>query len=102
MSEEEEKKLKNKISVTDHAVLRYTQRVIGINTDYVKESIRNDEHQLIRYLQKIGLISINKIKEEILNKELLRIVGLFGSDGYFRNRKYLVVLKQYKIVTIIK
>lgn len=102
MTDEEFNRIRKEIHVCDHAVLRYTQRILGMNTDYVNKSLMHNEKTLIRWLNKKGLINIQSIKNDILDYQLINLVDLFGPDGYYRTKKYLVVMKSGKVVTIIK
>ena len=64
----------NSLSVTDHAVLRYAERFMGIDTD--------------------------KIRAEILDKSVVDQIVLLGSGKMQHKDGYAVVVKNGTVVTI--
>ena len=63
------------IGVTDHAVVRFFERVLGFD--------------------------ISEIESAILTSEVLMHVKNLGGDGHFPNENFKVVMKGYKVLTVI-
>ena len=64
----------NKTEVTDHAVLRYLERVENINTE--------------------------KIRKKILSRNAIKIINQFGGNGSFSVDNIKITVVNNKIVTI--
>lgn len=66
---------KDEINVTDHAIVRYFERVIGLNID--------------------------EVKQKIITDEVLRLVTKLGGTGTLPNNNFKLVLEDWNVVTII-
>ena len=62
------------ISITDHALVRYIERIYGLDTE--------------------------KLRKEILNQELQELAKTLGGSGKYTFNNITFVLDNYKIVTI--
>ena len=65
-----------KISISDHALIRYMERVCDIDLDAMRKTITEDE-------------------------ELLRNIKKFHGEGKFMLNDYTLVVKDYNIVTLM-
>lgn len=75
--EDEIKKIEkdDKIRVSEHAILRYFERVLGFNMDAVEK--------------------------EILSKEVLSMIKTLGGNGSYPNKNFKVIMKDNTVTTII-
>jgi len=60
------------------------------------------EHALLRYLQRVLDLDMNAVVDSIANKELFELVKENGGSGTFHDKGYELRISDYKIVTIIK
>lgn len=58
------------------------------------------EHALLRYCERVKGIDLEKAKEEILSEEVLKYIDMFGS-GTFRFNGIGLVVKDRSVITII-
>ncbi len=67
--------LSNTIEISDHAIVRYTERVLGYDIDY--------------------------IKKQILTTEIQELIETLGGNGNYPNKDFKVVVKNNTVVTIV-
>jgi ribosomal protein L15 len=58
------------------------------------------EHAILRYIERVLEINIEKIKSEILTDEIIERNKILGSGKYKNNKKFEVVIKDNIVVTI--
>lgn len=68
-------KRNKKLIVTEHALLRYCERVLGIN--------------------------LKEVEAEILSPEIIELVEKLGGTGQYPNRDFKVVIKNFVITTVL-
>lgn len=91
---EEERKLK---SVEEElAILKATQSVQNKKV----QAISITDHALVRYIERIYGLDTEKLRKEILNQELQEIAKTLGGSGKYTFNNITFVLDNYKIVTI--
>jgi hypothetical protein len=66
----------------------------------VKEP-RVSEHAIVRYFERVKGYNIQEIENEILSEEVLNLVDTLGGSGGFPNKDYQVVMKDYTVITIV-
>lgn len=65
------------------------------------KSFRVSEHAIVRYFERIKGFNIQEIEDEILSKEILEMSETLGGNGKYPNKKgYHVVMKDNCVVTI--
>jgi len=69
------KKGKGKVGVSEHAIVRYFERVKGFNID--------------------------DIKDEILNEEVLALLDVLGDSGKFPLGEHQIIMKNGTVTTIV-
>lgn len=70
----------------------------------VRAGIYVSDHAIVRYLERVLGIDIEQLKDQIISDELLRHVEKFGTTGAFPvngENPYLVILDKKQIVTIL-
>ena len=61
------------------------------------------EHAILRYVERVLNVDIEHIKKEILSEEVLDMVTELGGNGGYPNKiGYKVVMKDNVVVTIVK
>jgi hypothetical protein len=76
--------LKNAISQMNH-------------TDKVKIS----EHALLRYFERVLGFDLKEVEQWILTDEVQNMIKTLGGNGKYPNEKFTVVMKNYTVTTII-
>jgi hypothetical protein len=66
-----------------------------------KKSIKVSEHAILRYLERISGLEIENIEKIILNDDVLDMINKLGGNGTYPNNEFKVVLKNYVVTTII-
>lgn len=82
---------KKKIKEIQHEINKYRHN----------GQIKISEHAIIRYLERVKGIDIAKIEKEIVTDEVRRMVGVLGGNGSYPNKEFKLVMKNYTIVTIV-
>lgn len=59
------------------------------------------EHAILRYLERIEGINIEEIKEKILTEQIKDLVKQLGGSGKYPNSNFQVVMKNFTVTTVI-
>lgn len=65
-----------------------------------KENLKVSEHAIVRYFERIIGYNIEEIQDIILSDEVVALVEKLGGTGTFNCDGYSVVIKNYTVVTI--
>jgi len=66
-----------------------------------KKEITVNEHDLIRYFERVEGYNLEEIKNEILSEKIKEFTDTLGGDGTFPNEKgYKVLMKNNTVTTI--
>ncbi len=65
-----------------------------------KANIIVSEHAILRYLERVKEINIDEIKSAILTKSFLYLYDQLGTDGEYPNGEVQLVVKQGVVTTI--
>lgn len=60
------------------------------------------EHAMLRYLERVKGIDLAAIQKEIVSDQIRMQVQVLGGSGQYPNNGFAVVMKNYKVVTVIK
>lgn len=66
------------------------------------KTLRISEHAILRYLERIKNLNIKDIEEDILSSDVKNLVKVLGGSGSYPNKDYKVIIKDYVVTTIIK
>lgn len=66
-----------------------------------KKELKVSEHAILRYLERVKGINIGEIEKEILSENVRKMVDVLGGSGKFPNNGYQVVLKDYIVTTVM-
>lgn len=58
------------------------------------------EHAIVRYFERVKGFDISKIEKEILTEEVLDLIEKLGGSGSYPNKDFSVVMKDYTVTTI--
>lgn len=65
------------------------------------EVLKVSEHAIIRYLERVKGIDVSVIEGEILSESLSKMVETLGGNGTYPVNGFQVVLKNYTVATVI-
>ena len=63
--------------------------------------LKVSEHAIVRYLERVKGVSIAEIEREILSDSVVSYVEKLGGNGKFPNGEYQVVMKDFTVTTIV-
>ena len=66
------------------------------NTTNVKVS----EHAIVRYFERVKGFDIAEIEKEILSDSVVKLSETLGGNGTYPNNDYSVVMKNFTVVTV--
>lgn len=58
------------------------------------------EHALLRYLERVTGIDLDMIRNEIASKEIVELAERFGGNGKFFTKSYAVIIENNVVTTI--
>lgn len=73
-----------------------------INKLDIDQVPRVSEHALLRYLERVKGIDIAAAEKEILSDGVLKLVDQLGGNGQYPADGFSVVMKNYTVTTILK
>lgn len=66
-----------------------------------KNSLKISEHAIVRYFERVKGYDIKKIEKEILTEPIIKLVEQCGGTGSYPNIGFSVVLKNYTVTTVV-
>jgi len=66
-----------------------------------KTNIKVSEHAVLRYLERISGLDIENIEKLILNENVLNLINQLGGNGTYPNTEFKVVVKDFVVTTIV-
>lgn len=73
----------------------------SINSLSKNGKIKISEHAIVRYLERVKGINLSEIEKEILTEEVLELISKLGGSGKYPIGNHQVVLSDFTITTII-
>jgi chromosome segregation ATPase len=59
------------------------------------------EHAIVRYFERVKGFDISEIEKEILTEEVLELIEKLGGSGSYPNKDFSVVMKDFTVTTIV-
>lgn len=91
------------IIVSDHAVIRYLERVKGFDIKSLRKEIDSSavgDHEIIQHLENVMHINIEAIRKGITTEKLVTQVSTIGDCKYPIGDGFLAIIRENTIVTI--
>ena len=66
-----------------------------------KESLKVSEHAIVRYFERVKGFDIEQVEKEILSEQVIKLVEQLGGNGQYPNEGFSVVMKNYTVTTIV-
>lgn len=95
--------MQDEIVVSDHAIIRYLERVKGVDVELIKEAegiTTACDYEVICCLKHAHNIDINSIKKEILTDKLKEMISIIGDAKYPIGHGLRAIVRENTIVTI--
>ena len=67
-----------------------------------KDNIEVSEHAIIRYFERVLGYDIEQIKSKILTNEIISLTQTLGGNGSYPNDGFKIILKNFTVVTLLK
>jgi predicted nuclease with TOPRIM domain len=81
-----------------NAINRLKEEIARLDED---KNLRISEHAILRYLERVKGMDIEAIENEILTDTLKELVEKLGGNGSYPNNGFQVRIKNYTITTIV-
>lgn len=88
----------NELSAKQKTIETMQQRIDALQTD---NRVRITEHAVLRYLERVRGINIKDVYKEILTPEVQEMIDTLGGSGKFPNKDFQLVMKDYVVTTIV-
>lgn len=72
-----------------------------IETFESDKNIKVSEHAIVRYFERVKGFNISEIEKEILTDEVLNLVDKLGGTGGYPNKDFKVLMKNYTVTTVV-
>lgn len=66
------------------------------------KELKVSEHAIVRFFERVKGYNISEIEKEILNEDIVKAATVLGGGGTYPNDGYQVVMKNYIVTTITK
>ena len=66
-----------------------------------KKGVKVSEHAILRYLERVEGLEISNIEKLILNDDVMNMINQLGGNGSYPNKGFKVMLKNYVVTTVI-
>lgn len=63
--------------------------------------LKVSEHAIVRYLERVKGFDISEIEKEILTDEVITLVKKLGGNGVYPNKHFKVLIKNYTVTTVV-
>jgi hypothetical protein len=81
------------------AIEKIKNEMTKLNND---EKAKVSEHAIVRYFERVKGFDINQIEKEILSENILNLIEKLGGSGNYPNGSFTVVMKNFVVTTIYK
>lgn len=63
--------------------------------------LKVSDHAIIRYFERVRGYNIAEVEQEILNDRVRQMIETLGGNGTYPNEDYSIVIRDYTVTTII-
>jgi len=65
------------------------------------QNIKVSQHAIVRYFERVKGFDIKEVEKDILTKEVLNLVEKLGGTGGYPNKDFRVIMKNFTVTTVI-
>jgi chromosome segregation ATPase len=63
--------------------------------------VKVSEHAILRYLERVEGLDVSRVEKEILTDEVLKMVETLGGNGKYPLKGFQLVMKDFTVTTIV-
>ena len=97
--------LKLTISNSQKELSQKLNSIKQINAEIEKlnkqEGIRVSEHAIVRYLERVKGLNVEKIQKEILSDDVMKLIEVLGGNGTYPKDGFSIVIRNNTVTTIL-
>lgn len=90
--------IKKRMSAIKAKKQHYKQLLHNLNKK--KGDVIISDHAVLRYLERVKGIDIEAVKKEMLTDGLLHLINVLGGTGQYPNQHLTYVFKNYNLITV--
>ena len=80
------------------AIEKLKETIKSLKTD---NKVKVSEHAIVRYFERVKGFDISEIEKEILTEEVLLLIEKLGGSGKYPVKDFQIMMKNYTVTTII-
>ena len=65
------------------------------------KNIKVSEHAIVRYFERVKGFDISEVERDILTEEVLILIEKLGGTGGYPNKDFKVIIKNYTVTTVV-
>lgn len=65
------------------------------------ESLRVSEHAIVRYFERVKGFDLEQVEREILSDQVIKLVEQLGGNGTYPNEGFSVVMRNHTVTTVV-
>lgn len=65
------------------------------------ESLKVSEHAIVRYFERVKGFNIEDVEKEILSEQVIKLAEQLGGNGKYPNEGFSVVMKNFTVTTVM-
>lgn len=85
-----------------HAKLKKIEQ-LQLDIDHFEKNgkIKVSEHAIVRYFERVKGLDIELVEKEILSKDVMKLIDQLGGNGTYPNKDFKIILKNNTVTTIV-
>ena len=80
------------------AIKKIKEEIFKFEND---NSVKVSEHAIVRYFERVKGFDITEIEKDILSDEILKLIEQLGGTGTYPGKDFKVVVKNFTITTVV-
>lgn len=65
------------------------------------KNLKVSEHAIVRYFERVKGFDIDQVEKEILSEQVVELADKFGGNGTYPNDGFSVIMKNYTVTTVV-
>ena len=98
--------LKLEIANKQREYMQKLQAIEKIKSEMAKldnnKNVKVSEHAIVRYFERVLGFNIEQVEKEILSEKVLSLIETLGGNGTYPNGDFSVIMKNHTATTVIK
>lgn len=64
------------------------------------KAIKVSEHAIVRYFERVKGFDIEQVEKDILSEDVLKLIETLGGSGTYPNKDFCIVMKNNTVLTV--